>query len=207
MDPLLSGFHHRDHLPHLKREGASYFVTFRLEGTLPVDVLVRLKSERERIVSQALASKRPLTWQEQQELFVWYSKRVDQYLDAGHGDCWMRHPKIAKIVADALRFHVGQRFDLLAWVVMPNHVHIVVHPLGQWTLSKILQSWKGYTAREINKSLQRNGSFWQSEAYNHLIRDDADMHRCCQYTTMNPVSAGLCERPEDWPWSSAYRKM
>ncbi len=203
---LVSGFHHRDHLPHLKREGGSYFVTFRLTGTLPAEVLAQLKQEREIIVAQALAAKRPLTWIEQEELFRWYSTRVDQYLDAGHGECWLRQPEISKIVADVLRFHAGQRFDLLAWVVMPNHVHAVVRPLAEVTLSQILHSWKGYSAKECNRLLQREGEFWQGESYDHLIRDDEDRHRCWHYTIMNPVNARLCARPEDWPWSSAYRE-
>ncbi len=203
---LLEGFHHRDHLPHLKRVGASYFVTFRLAGTLPREVLLRLKRERETIIAQALAAKRPLTWPEQNELFRWYSTRVDRYLDAGHGDCWLRRPDLATLVAGALRFHAGERFELSAWVVMPNHVHAVVRPLPGWTLSKILQSWKGFTAHEANRSLGRQGqTFWQAESYDHMIRDDEDLHHCCRYTTMNPVDARLCEQPEDWPWSSLSR--
>jgi putative transposase len=203
---LVSGLHHRDHLPHLKREGGSYFVTFRLAGTLPREVLLQLKQEREAIIAQALTSKRPLTWHEQEELFRWYSTRVDRHLDAGHGECWLRRPEIARIVADALRFHAGKHHDLIAWVVMPNHVHAVVRPLPGWTLSKILQSWKGFTARQINLQSNRVGKpFWQAESYDHLIRDDEDRYRCSHYTIMNPVNAGLCERPEGWPWSSASK--
>jgi len=203
---LLAGLHHRDHLPHLKREGGTYFVTFRLAGTMPREVLLRFKRERELILAQALAAKQPLSWQEQQELFRWYSSRVDAYLDAGHGACWLRAPDIAGLVANALRFHGGQRFDLPAWVVMPNHVHAVVRPRPGWTLSQVLQSWKGFTGREANRRLHRQGlPFWQQESYDHLIRDDEDLHHCCHYTTMNPVNAGLCEQPEDWRWSSLYR--
>ena len=204
-NPQVLGFHHRDHLPHLKREGASYFVTFRLAGTLPAEVLVRLKAERENILAQALAAKRPLTWHEQEELFRWYSTRVDNHLDAGHGDCWLKRPEIAQVVAAALRFHAGIRFDLPAWVVMPNHVHAVVRPLPRFSLSQILHSWKGFSAAGANKLLHRQGEFWQGESYDHLVRDEEDMHRCCHYTTMNPVNAGLCARPEDWRWSSASR--
>ncbi len=104
---LTAGFHSRDHLPHLKREGGSYFVAFRLAGTLPGEVLRRFKQEREQILQHALAAKRPLTWQEQEELFRWYSARVDAYLDAGHGDCFLRKPEIGKLVAGALRFFDG----------------------------------------------------------------------------------------------------
>jgi REP element-mobilizing transposase RayT len=202
----LSGFHSRDHLPHLKREGGSYFVTFRLAGTLPGEVLGQLKRERDQILTQALAARRPLTWQEQEKLFRCYSDRVDKYLDAGHGECWLKRPPIADLVAGAVRFHADVRFDLLAWVVMPNHVHAVVQPKPGWALSQILQSWKGYTAHEANRLLDRTGhEFWQRESFDHLIRNDEDFHRCCHYTTANPVNAGLCARPEDWKWSSFYR--
>jgi putative transposase len=183
---LVSGSHSRDHLPHLKREGGSYFVTFRLAGTLPREVLLQLKSERDRIIVQARAAKRPLTWPEQEELFRWYSDRVDKYLDAGHGECWLKEPALADLMAGALRFHQSQRFNLLAWVVMPNHVHAVVRPLSGWTLSKILQSWKGFSAHEPNRILNRVGqAFWQTESFDHLIRNDEDCYRCCHDTTMN----------------------
>jgi len=190
-------------LPHLKRPGAAYFVTFRLAGTLPSHVLLKLKAEREAIIAQALAARRPLTWHEQEELFRWYSSRVDKYLDAGHGQCWLRRPEIAEVVAGALQFHNGVRFELHEWVVMPNHVHAVLRPLPGWSLSHVLQGWKGYTAFKANQLLNRTGkSFWQIESFDHLVRDDEDLHRCNHYTIMNPVNAGLCEKPQDWQWSS-----
>jgi REP element-mobilizing transposase RayT len=203
---LVAGLHSRGVLPHLKREGASYFVTFRLAGTLPKEVLVRFKVEREVILAQAQAAKRPLTWREQEELFRWYSSRVDKYLDEGRGECWLAQTDVAKLISGAINFHAGQRFDLHAWAVMPNHVHAVLHPRPDFTLSDILKSWKGFTAREANRMLKRTGQiFWQEESYDHLIRDDEDLHRCCHYTTMNPVNARLCKQPEDWKWSSAFR--
>jgi len=166
---LVSGVHARGALPHLKREGASYFVTFRLAGTLPREVLLSLKRERDAIVQQAAAHNRPLTWREQKELWDWYAEKVH------------------------------------AWVVMPNHVHVVVHPTAPHTLSSILKSWKGYTALQANRLLNRQGtSFWQDESYDHCCRDDEDRARCCAYTRMNPLHARLCARPEDWPWSSAH---
>ena len=193
-------------MPHLKREGGSYFVTFRLAGTLPKEVLCRLKRERAALIEHALAAKRPLTWQEQEELFRWYSSRVDACLDAGHGECWLRRPDIAKLMAQALKFFTGVRYDLLAWVVMPNHVHSVLRPMPDWSLSRLLKGWKGYTGHVANKMLGRTGNpFWQVESFDHLIRDDEDMQRCCRYTTMNPVNAGFCAQAEEWQWSSAHR--
>ena len=204
-DPLVSGFHFRGVLPHLKREGGTYFVTFRQTGTLPREVLLRFKQEREAILQQAMVAKRPLTWHEQEELFRWYSSRVDKYLDAGHGVCYLRNPELADLVAGAIRFFAGQRYELRAWVVMPNHAHVVVWPMLGHTLSDILHSWKSYTSHEINKRLPTKVvPFWQSESYEHLIRDDEDLNRCCQYTLRNPVTARLCAGPEDWKWSSGH---
>lgn len=203
---LVAGFHSRGSLPHLKRAGGAYFVTFRLAGTLPAAVLVQLKAERETILQQALQAKRPLTWAEQEELFRWYSVRVDHYLDAGHGDCWLKQPEIARLVAGAIQFHQGERFELHAWCVMPNHVHAVLRPLAGWTLSQILKGWKGFTAWSANRLLNRaRKPFWQTESFDHLVRDENDRQRCCHYTIMNPVNAGFCKRPEDWEWSSAHR--
>jgi REP element-mobilizing transposase RayT len=161
--------------------------------------------EREAILQHAMAAKRPLTWQEQEDLLRWYSSKVDAYLDAGNGECWLRQAMIADLVASALKFFDGTRYEMQAWVVMPNHVHAVLRPLPGWTLSQTLKSWKGYTAREANKLLQRTGErFWQTESFDHLVRDDEDLHRCCHYTTTNPVNARLCARPEEWKWGSAY---
>ncbi len=202
---LISGFHFRGVLPHLKREGGRYFVTFRQAGTLPKEVLLRFKAEREGIIKQAEPAKRPLTWHEQEELFRWYSDRVDKYLDAGHGTCYLQDPKLASLIAEAIWFFEGQRYELHAWVVMPNHAHVVVSPLPGWALSDILHTWKSYTSHEINKHLSTKVvPFWQAESYDHVVRNDEDLYRCCHYTLVNPVNAGFCARPEDWKWSSGH---
>jgi REP element-mobilizing transposase RayT len=203
---LVAGLHTRGYLPHLKREGAAYFVSFRLADTLPREVLLRFKQEREAILEHAKARRAPLTLTEQEQLFVWYCDKVDGYLDAGHGACWLRRPEIADLVAGTFGFFDGRRYELRAWVVMPNHVHVVVWPRPPWTLSHILHSWKSFTAIRANQTLGRVGQpFWQRESFDHLIRNDDDLARCCAYTVNNPVKAGLCARPEDWKWSSVYR--
>jgi REP element-mobilizing transposase RayT len=201
---LIAGFHFRGKLPHLKREGATYFVTFRLADSLPHSVVEKLKHEREAMIQQALAAKRPLTWHEELQLFAWYSERVEAFLDAGAGECWLRQPAVAELTARAINFFAGERYDLHTWVVMPNHVHAVVRPFAGNTLSRILHSWKSYTASEANKLVRRPGiQFWQKESYDHWIRDDTERARLCAYVTNNPVKSRLCARPEDWPWSSA----
>jgi REP element-mobilizing transposase RayT len=204
-DPLVSGFHFRGQLPHLKREGASYFVTFRLADSLPAHEIARLKHERAAILNQARAAKAPLTWHEEQQLLAWYCDKVETLLDAGAGACWLSKPDVADLVAGALGFFSGQRYELRAWVVMPNHVHAVVWPYPDHTLSQILHSWKSYTSKAAGKLLLHAVStVWQRESFDHWIRDGAERARLVQYVEDNPVKARLCARPEDWKWSSAH---
>ena len=129
----------------------------------------------------------------------------DRALDAATlGPTWLSDPAIAQCVADALRF--GERhlklYTLIAYCVMPNHVHAVVHP--QAPVPKITKSIKGFTARTANELLGRIGErFWHDESYDHWIRNADEWNRIIYYTENNPVAAGLVESPEQWPWSSA----
>lgn len=201
---LVLGLHFRGKLPHLKCEGAVYFVTFRLADSLPSHEVARLKNERRVILEQARAAKSPLTWHEEQQLLAWYCDKVEALLDAGHGACWLSKPEIADLVAGALNHFDGQRYELRAWVVMPNHVHAVVWPLSGHTLSDLLHSWKSYTSSQANNLLHRTGhEFWQTESFDHWIRDDEEHARLVAYVENNPVKAGFCKSPQAWKWSSA----
>lgn len=207
-NPLIAGFHFRGQLPHLKKEGAVYFVTFRLADSLPAHEIARLKHERHAILEQARAAKSPLTWHEEQRLLAWYCDKVEALLDAGHGACWLNKPEIAELVGNALRFFDNQRYELRAWTVMPNHVHVVIRPMPGRNLSEILQSWKSFTSKEANKLLHRAGEiFWQRESFDHWIRDDAEHARLVAYVENNPLKARLCKCPEDWKWSSAHERV
>ncbi len=187
---------HGAYLPHWTQEGATYFVTFRLHDSLPADVAERWAAERRETLENAKQSGRPLSPAAKQRLDELHSERVEGYLNAGHGACWLRRPEIARSVADAVLHFDGQRYEMLAWCVMPNHVHVVVRPLPGYQLSAILHSWKSYTAHHANKLLGRTGPFWQRESYDHLVRDEADLVRCVEYAMANPERAGL----SDWPW-------
>ena len=207
---LLAGQHSRGYLPHIKGKGGTYFVTFRLAGTLPAYVLARYRAERDEIVKRALAMGGKLTPDEENRLAELHSQQIECYLDAGHGQCWLKQPEIGEMVAKAIEHFAGERYDLHAWVVMPNHVHAVVTPRDGHILSDILHTWKSYTAHEAQKVAQASGlqipkgeAFWQRESYDHLVRNEEDFARVCEYTIMNPVKAGLTEKPEDWPYSSA----
>jgi REP element-mobilizing transposase RayT len=213
-NPLRSGIHTRGYLPHVKREGARYFVTFRLADSLPKEVLLKYQAERAERLQQfhaqqdaAKKSGRKTSQSESlDEIERNYFRKLESYLDKGAGECWLKRTEIANMVADALRFFDGQRYRLDAWVVMSNHVHAVLWPMPNHSLSEIVQSWKRFTAREANKILQRTGqTFWQPEAFDHWIRDDGEHARCCRYVVNNPVKARLCAAPEDWKWSSAWR--
>ena len=97
----------------------------------------------------------------------------------------------------------GERYALSGWCVMPNHVHAVVTPYADYSLSQILHSWKSYSAHQINKTLGRNGKIWEKESFDHLVRNEKAFEAFVVYTEANPVVAGLCDKPEDWYFSSS----
>ena len=201
-NPLRSGIHSRGYLPHVKREGASYFVTFRLTDSLPKQVLMRFEREHAEAL-QRLPSN--ATGQDAEEIQRELRRKVERYLDQGAGACHLRRTDIADLVAQALRHFHGRRYVLDEWVVMPNHVHLILWPMPNHTLSEILKSRKRHTARQANLILGRTGeTFWQPESYDHWIRNDDEKARIRRYIRMNPVKAGLCKDPEDWKWSSAW---
>ena len=117
-------------------------------------------------------------------------------MDTGHGACYLKDPRIAALVRDAVLHFDGQRYDVVAWCVMPNHVHVVVRPREGSTLTKILHSWKSFTSTKANVILGRHGPFWQPESFDHLLRDARDFERSVEYVLRNPQSARL----QGWPW-------
>jgi REP element-mobilizing transposase RayT len=202
---MLNGYHHRGYLPHLKVEGAVYFVTFRLADSLPEAVVRRLKEQRDDPLRRATLFRgcgREATYP---DLLTKYAEEVDSVLDESRGAAWLRDPQIATLVANALGRRQGTHYYLPAWCVMPNHVHAVVRPRGCVALEQILQSWKSATAHAANRLLGRSGPFWQRESYDHWIRDEERLAHFIRYTEENPVKARLCDVPSQWPWSSASR--
>jgi putative transposase len=129
---------------------------------------------------------------------------MDRYLDEARvGPTWLKREKIAGVVVESIYFAAEhlEFYSLHAYVVMANHVHLLVTPLV--SPSKLLQSVKGYSAREANKLLERTGPFWQAESYDHWIRDELEFERVRRYIENNPVRVGLVAKPEDYRWSSA----
>jgi len=183
-------------LPHWTKRGATYAVTFRLADSLPPHVLHTWRQEREDIIQQAGEQGCPLTAHEERELYRLHAKRIETFLDSGRGACHLAKSEIASLVQEALRYFDGRRYDLIAWCIMPNHVHVIVRPFEGYDLAGIMHSWKSFTAKQANRLLEATEAFWQEEYYDHLIRDEEDFRNQINYVLENPDKAGL----QDWPW-------
>jgi len=199
---------YRRHLPHVQLPGATLFITFRLAGSIPVAVLEQLRDEAD-LVEATLAriadpeERAQQAYLEQRRMFGKWDMALDT---AQNGPFWLRDPRIANLVAESLHHRDGQVYDLDAFCIMPNHVHVVFTPLPKadgtyHAMSAIMHSLKRYTAREANLVLGRSGSFWQHENYDHVVRDEAELRRIILYVVHNPVKAGLVEHWEDWKWT------
>ncbi len=186
----------RGRLPHWEKESATYFITFRLADSLPKSVLDQIESERESIVKTANQLHRPLSPDERRKVQSLSSPIIEKYLDSGAGACDLKNPAIAEEVANTLRHFDNQRYRLFAWCVMPNHVHVVVRLLPGHTLAEVVHSWKSFTAKRANEALGRQGSFWQREYYDHLVRNEGELERSIHYVAENPQKANL----RDWRW-------
>lgn len=190
---------HGAYLPHWTKSGAIYAVTFRLADSLPAMVLDRLAREREELRQEALNNPEGLVEDVERRLAHLFSARVEEYLDAGSGACWMKDERVARMIAESLKHFDQVRYVLHAWCVMPNHVHVLVEPREVWALPAILHGWKSFTAKQANRIIGRTGAFWQPEYYDHLIRNEPEYHHSVRYIEQNPVVAGM----DSWPWVSS----
>ncbi len=178
------GFHSRGYLPHIESFKVPTFITFRLADALPLDVLERIKAEVEHLGEK---ERRSSLW-----------KSIETYLDAGSGSCLLRESGNAQVVQDALRYADEQgKLQLIAWVVMPNHVHLLADFKAD--ISKTMQSLKRHTSRQIGPT----GRLWQPDYFDRMIRSDEHLRRTTEYIEWNPVKAGLCADPKHFPFSSA----
>jgi REP element-mobilizing transposase RayT len=185
--PRHRGWTSRGYIPHFDHPGLVQGITFRLADSLPAHVRVSMVAELENADD---STKRA---------------RTEAYLNAGYGTCYLHDPRIARLVQNALLYFDGVRYRMIAWVIMPNHVHVLIEMLEGHLLGDIVHSWKSYTAKAANRVLGRTGRFWFREYFDRYIRDERHLANAIQYIHDNPVKAGLVERPEDWPFSSAGR--
>jgi valyl-tRNA synthetase len=159
-----------------------------LADSLPAAKVEQLEDERALWLAH-----HPLPWSDadKRQYYDRFSAKIDQWLDAGHGSCLLADDEVAQNVGGALKFFDGQRYELGAWVVMPNHVHALVAPKEGHDLGAILHSWKSFTANRINEQLHRSGPLWQHESYDHIVRNEAALLRIEEYIERNPEKAGI----------------
>ena len=191
------GWHERGYLPHCDKPGLIQFATFRLWDSMPTSrrgewehlIGVEKRSDAPRSGARNIASR-------EQRL------KLEEYLDRSPGECFLQDRRIAAPMEDAMLFHHHQRFELLAWVVMPNHVHALLE-IGDTPLSNIIQNWKSIVAVKANKLLGRTGDFWQVDYWDTYMGDEEQTQKAIRYIENNPVKALLCRALEEWPFFSA----
>jgi len=153
----------RGRLPHWEKDGATYFITFRLVDSLPKSVLDRIESERRAVVTTANQLHRALSADENRKIQRLSTPVIEQFLDNGAGACHLRNPAIAEVMASTLCHFDQRRYRLFAWCIMPNHVHVVVRLFLGETLAAVVHSWKSFSAKQANRILGAHGAFWQRE--------------------------------------------
>lgn len=161
----------RRNLPHWQADEGTYFVTFRLFDSLPGD-LARLHGV----------------------------KRIEEALDRGFGSAHLAKAEIGDLVFGAMRYFDQQRYTLHSACVMPNHVHAVFRTAPGIRLGDVTHAWKSFTANRANRLLRREGTFWQRESYDRLIRDVHEFERANAYVLGNPEKARL----RNWPWVARF---
>ncbi|HWY74755.1 MAG TPA: transposase [Verrucomicrobiae bacterium] len=178
------GWHERGYLPHRDEPGLIQFVTFRLADAFPM----ALRAEWEGLLQIEDDRKRRI--------------ELEAYLDKGRGECHLRRREIAEVMENSLLFRHDIDYELRAWVVMPNHVH-VLFLVKDIPMSEVVATWKGVTAKRIDRILRRRGRFWQDDYWDTYMRGHDHEMRTRRYVERNPTKAGLVRHTKDWPRSSA----
>lgn len=180
--PASKGWYVPRSLPHFDSPGVVQAITFRLDDALPRTVALSTEGET--------AAR--------------YRLRIAEILDGGFGDCVLKDARAAEAVESVLLRRAQQDYDLHAWVVMPNHVHVLISPFPGRAVSDIVQAWKSVSARVIEKVTRRGGRVWQREYFDRYMRHERHAAATVDYIEQNPVKAGLVRRPEDWRFGSAW---
>jgi REP-associated tyrosine transposase len=174
------GWHSRGYLPHFDTPERAQHVVFRVAGPLP-PTFSDCADRQER------------------------AHRLDAWLDRGEGGSPLASPEHAKTVTQSLQAFAGERYDLHAWCVMPNHVHVLITLRAGFRLGDVIKSWKSFTGRKINRANGGSGAFWALDYFDRFMRDETDLGNTIAYIENNLVAAGLVASPADWPWSFAAK--
>lgn len=201
---------YRRNLPHIQEPGAEYFVTFRLYGSLPKEVVRQMSKEREefKMLHQFKKDYQIKKYRREALRFKKYESLLD-----GHktGPVWLKEKKIASIVSEAIHYRDGNDYDLYAFCIMSNHVHMVFRDLSAddicdnnevfFPVTETMKNLKSYSGLQANRVLNRTGAFWHEESYDHLVRNDKSLERVIHYTINNPVKANLVTEWRNWPYT------
>lgn len=215
MATIMKDFYRRK-LPHWIPSDAIFFITFRLANSLPANIIKKLVEEKEnhqKIIQAKFQEKEQK--ERLYELEKKYFRHFDAWLDRCHAESpvWLRQEKIARIVSEVIHEFDGQRYALMAYCIMPNHVHLLIDTRGykidvshrgttaHYPLSDMLKQLKGRSSHLANQALKRSRMFWQHESYDHVVRDSKELERIHWYILNNPVKAGLVTQWQDWPYS------
>jgi type I restriction enzyme R subunit len=214
------------HLPHWRQDGATYFVTFRQDDSIPANVLAEWQDLRKRWL-QAHNLDLPQSTSNRELWAAAYrripvavrraferqlARMLHEELDRCHGSCVLRHAEPRRILADALSFFHGDRLWMGDFVIMPNHAHGLMTPLAGWELEDVLESIKKWTSRRIGEWLDNRSSpptvpqpkrapFWQQESYDRIVRDREELFIFRRYIAQNPQHAAL--RASDFTYHAA----
>jgi REP element-mobilizing transposase RayT len=183
----------RGYLPHFDKPQLVQSITFRLFDAVPEQLVEQWKTELGWTQHLPSTDRRKIQLQ----------KRIDRYEDAGFGACWLRDDRLAEVVENALLFFDPERYRLISWCIMPNHVHTIIQTEELWPLGGVVHSWKSYTSHKANRLLHQSGEFWFREYHDRYIRDGEHLNKAIDYVESNPVKAGFARFKEEWRWSSA----
>jgi putative transposase len=209
---MISDHVYQRHLPHWRKEGAVYFVTFRLADSIPRHLMDKwIDDHRTFMKAHGLEGDLPEPVRIQRYLAIpekvrraferEQARRFFVELDRCHGSCALRNPEAAKLVVGPLEFHHGRTMHCGDFIVMPNHVHAILAPFPGKDLECLLQSVKRYSAVRINRLIGKGGKLWQKESYDRIIRDNTELHRIRAYIENNPTKAKL--KPGEYYYQKA----
>lgn len=184
-----AGWHSRGYLPHFDGIVIPQSISLHLADSVPQQVIKRWKEALDKDSVQDT---------------ILLQRRIEKYADQGFGAAFLKDHGLAEMVQNTLLKDDGKKYRLSAWVVMPNHIHVLITRFVNYELSDIMQSLKSITAHKANKSLRRSGEFWMPEYFDRYMRTTEHYERTIKYIENNPVKARLCSRPEDYPFSSAW---
>ena len=172
----------RHNLPHLGQRGVIVFITFRLADSMPAELLSKWRDERETWLAA-----HPEPWDDvtAQEYAHEFQGRIEKWLDAGHGECVLSRSDCHRIVSDALEYFNGTRYVLHSYIVMPNHVHVLMQLPDRVELPRTLHSWKSFTAKKIGGIVGASGPIWQRDYFDRIVRSEEHYRHCLEYIRKN----------------------